>query len=134
MELTDSQKLENLNCLRAYFDGCREFEYQCISGRWYSTAEPNFPSAQPYRRKPKPALVPWDCFSDVPSDARWLRSSGEPAPNEWDALIVGVFSQGISVGRRNDNQVYSWRDLETYGAKYSTDRKTWLPCTKLKAV
>lgn len=63
---------------------------------------------------------PWSKPEDVPAGMVWIRKIGQEANH---ALLTGVGNDGISAsGNRID-----WHDL--YIFTYSSDRKTWLPCT-----
>jgi hypothetical protein len=124
MELTGEQRQENIECLRAYFNGEREFEYW-HDGAWRKTEGPNRACDRPYRRKPKPVAVPWDCKEDVPLNC-WLRWKPEHGGSK-EMLIHMVSAQGVFVAT---DSVIPWKELGYY--EYSTDRKTWLPCQKLK--
>jgi len=76
----------------------------------------------------KPATRPWNCAEDVPFPWPILR---EPdCPNILSA-IMEASSQGLvlwdSTGKKMDT--YPWERLAEIKPEYSTDGKTWHPCT-----
>jgi hypothetical protein len=72
-----------------------------------------------YRPKPQPVSRPWSKPEDVPLHC-WLRSA-PLSDQSW--LVNGVLNAGVysAGGMKN------WNELRDY--EYSTDRKTWKPCT-----
>lgn len=81
-----------------------------------------------YRPKPQPKTRGWSKPDDVPGPVCWLR------PNSGgllglQSLITAVSEGGCTVMNR-DEQFVSFERPDHWGRlEYSTDRKTWLPCT-----
>ena len=74
---------------------------------------------RPFRPKPQPVSRPWSKPEDVPLHC-WLRMYN----NNTMHLVTQLSDDGTwghVLGR------LLWRDL--HGYEYSTDRKTWKPCT-----
>ena len=120
--MTPEQQAENIECLKANWRGEHEFE-AFWGGAWHPTSNLSRCDTIPHRRKPKPALVPWDCKEDVPLNC-WLRGEYES-----EGLVTLITPTGVffGLGAHGD-----WDKLYRY-YEYSTDRKTWLPCSKLKS-
>lgn len=123
MELTDEQKRENIECLKAFWRGEREFECQLETNGPWTPCQIGIVATRALRRKPNPAAVPWDCKEDVPLNC-WLRWKPEHDCSK-EMLIHMISDDGIFVAT---DDVTGWRDLGEF--EYSTDRKTWRACTK----
>jgi len=76
---------------------------------------------QQYRPKPEPARRPWSKPEDVPTGAVWLRRITCP---QFMCMIVGLGSENLA---NSQDGTVSWENI--YLFEWSTDRKTWLPCT-----
>lgn len=118
--MTDEQKAETAEAFRAYLDGETEFEYLSREG-WRHTDTVN--AHWPHRRKPKPALVPWDCKADVPLNA-WIRNKNQEETSK-EFFIHCVSDMGVFVGT---DDVTFFSDLAEW--EHSTDRVNWHPCSK----
>lgn len=116
--MTDEQKTETAEAFRGYLDGETEFEYLSREG-WIHTDVVN--AHWPHRRKPKPALVPWDCKADVPLNA-WFQFIGESSSWYQPHTISdsGIYIHGA---------FHNWSKLFS-DAMASTDRVNWNPCSK----
>lgn len=79
-----------------------------------------------WRIKPGPVTRPWNCAEDVPSPICWI------APNDIEpvqpAMVVSVNAEGFVIVRAKVEE-FTWDDAQKYHFRYSTDRKTWHPCT-----
>ena len=75
----------------------------------------------------EPARVPWSCPEDVPGPVCWIRASlGFPR------LVTAITDKGICVScvnGRDNPDFFDWQQCSEV-FEYSTDRKTWHPCTK----
>jgi hypothetical protein len=115
----------------------KQIEYHGSGGQWF----PNDPFKNPsdvcerpkvYRIKPEPVTRPWNKVSDIPGPVCYLRSTGY---EEGWSMIIGArqdpvlnHGNGILLGGFRDEAVcVRWVELATH--EYSTDRKTWHPCT-----
>lgn len=85
-----------------------------------TTADP----ATPEPRVVPPAVVPWDCPEDVPLNC-WVRSKQFAV----HMLVVCVWPNGVAAHDSADIRTLSWKKLHE-SCEYSTDRRTWLPCSK----
>jgi hypothetical protein len=76
-----------------------------------------------YRPKPQPVARPWSKPEDVPLRCLIRTRKGEP-----ERLVTVVASDGIRIaGISCDSACFRWHELSAL--EYSTDRKTWKPCT-----
>ena len=79
------------------------------------------------RLKPNPTIHPWSKPEDVPAIC-WLRHGNYP---RHVGLIVGLSDEGLDTIGLDSTGLHpcftSWNRLD--GTEYSTDRKTWQPCT-----
>jgi len=68
---------------------------------------------------------PWNCAEDVPMPICWLRGRDSKSTA---ALITCVTAEGTYSGDKDDDDYFlKWKELSDY--IYSTDGKTWHPCT-----
>ena len=122
MKLSIYQLKQNAAAMIAFADGKPIQFIPANSDRWtdYLNAHmmPDFAN-RPFRPKPEPASRPWNTPEDVPLHC-WLRSKTIGNMH----LVTSLADEGTwghVLGR------LLWRDL--HGYEYSTDRKTWHPCT-----
>lgn len=76
-----------------------------------------------FRIKPKPVTRPWSKPEDVPAPICWVRQT----PTDRAMLITEVSDDGVMFGYGGTGASWLW--FTKYPAQYSTDRKTWHPCT-----
>lgn len=88
----------------------------------YRTAKSQRGSIRP--TVPAPA-VPWDCPEDVPLNC-WFRHK-DAATTIYQPICIE--SIGVQLTYRKDHWEMNWKTLAEY-YEHSTDRRTWLPCTK----
>lgn len=120
--MTREHAAQLLPLIQAYAEG-KTIQGEQSTGRWVDLDEPSFQPVTQYRIKPTPRTVPWDCPEDVPPVC-WLRSING---NFGHYLVTFVDYGGVFAGQA--------KDVFLFGSKfatleYSTDRKTWHPCTK----
>lgn len=107
----------DLDCFTTFIPTAWEF--------WSRVIVPAFP--QRPEPKPEPKTRPWSKPDDVPGPVCWVRTSASGGKVE--CLVVCISTTGISTLSRVE-QFIPWSDagkMETL--EYSTDRKTWQPCT-----
>ena len=122
MKLTIDQLKQNAAAMIAFADGKPIQFIAANSDRWvdylHTDMVPDLTN-RPFRPKPQPASRPWNKPEDVPLHC-WLRSktignmhlvTSLADEGTWGHVLGGLL----------------WRDL--HGYEYSTDRKTWHPCT-----
>lgn len=128
--MTPEQQAENIECLKAHWNGETDFQYEVNAGFWIACTFGNV-DTHPIRRKPKPALVPWDCKEDVPLNC-WVKH--ESNQYEVEGIIASVSNKGFTwIGSESERSFVSWDEPERIRQlRHSTDRKTWHPCSKLK--
>ena len=126
MKLTNEQIKQNGLAMIAFSEGKRIQEYNTSNkgSRWYDVSDVNFyVSGYIWRPKPQPVSRPWSKPEDVPLNC-WIRT-GKGGP---DRMVITVASDGIRIaGIYCDSAFYRWHELSI--TEYSTDRKTWKPCT-----
>jgi hypothetical protein len=121
MKLTNEQTKQNGLAMIAFSEGKKvEAAYLLTPNKWVDVECPNWHSeAAIFRPKPQPTLRPWSKPEDVPLNC-WLKAHSF---NNQDWFVNGVMESGVySAGGSK-----TWNELHQY--QYSTDRKTWKPCT-----
>ena len=122
MKLSIYQLKQNAAAMIAFADGKPIQFIAANSDRWvdylHTDMVPDLTN-RPFRPKPQPVSRPWNTPEDVPLHC-WLRSKTIGNMH----LVTSLADEGTwghVLGR------LLWRDL--HGYEYSTDRKTWHPCT-----
>lgn len=121
--LTKEQLRDNAAAILAFADGKPiQFDassYDATTPRWVDCQDIGHIHDICHRPKPQPVSRPWSTPEDVPLHC-WLRSA-PLSDQSW--LVNGVLNAGVysAGGMKN------WNELRDY--EYSTDRKTWKPCT-----
>jgi hypothetical protein len=119
--LTKDQLRDNAAAMLAFADG-KPIEYDSSSGEtpsWCGTTDITYIQTIWHRPKPQPVSRPWSKPEDVPLNC-WLNA---PSVNNQAWLVNGVIESGVySAGG-----LKTWSELHQF--RYSTDRKTWKPCT-----
>ena len=96
------------------------------SDRWvdylHTDMMPDFAN-RPFRPKPQPVSRPWSKPDDVPGPVCWIRWIDE---RNNERMIVHVDGSGIFSGSQMKCVMFGGEFLKW---EYSTDRKTWHPCT-----
>jgi len=106
----------------------REDQYLCW-GTWESDPCRGGATTQDNKRRTRrplptePKMVPWDAPEDVPGPVCWIRRKSNPSTIR---LIVGISLCDICDSQEGEE---TWASLAAR-CEHSTDRKTWLPCTK----
>lgn len=122
MKLSIYQLKQNAAAMLAFADGMPIQFIAANSDKWvdylHTDMMPDFAN-RPFRAKPQTVSRPWSTPEDVPLHC-WLRSA-PLSDQSW--LVNGVLNAGVysAGGMKN------WNELRDY--EYSTDRKTWKPCT-----
>lgn len=118
--MTTEQLKQNAAAMIAFADG-KPIQYQACD-KWHDCSGIGQIDSTPHRPKPEPVSRPWDSPEDVPGSVCWMRlhSDGCVASEQ---LITFIGRDGVVFG--GDRMI--WSKLASY--LYSTDRKTWLPCT-----
>ena len=126
MKLTIDQLKQNAAAMIAFADGKPIQFIPANSDRWtdylHTDMMPDFAN-RPFRPKPQPVSRPWSKPEDVPLHC-WIRlKAGEP-----EMMVIMVANNGIRIaGITCESAFFEWRELSLL--EYSTDRKTWHPCT-----
>ena len=122
--LTKEQLRDNAAAILAFADGKPiQYDSSDIGSTipiWDDTKDITEIHIIPHRPKPQPVSRPWSKPEDVPGPVCWLRFSS----SDRFYLVTQIFTEGmwfISLGR------LAWDELDVY--QYSTDCKTWKPCT-----
>jgi hypothetical protein len=121
MKLKNEQIKQTGLAMIAFSEGKKvEAAYVQSPNSWHDVDFPNWQSqAAIFRPKPQPVSRPWSKPEDVPLNC-WLRICG----TELFYLVTYLSPDwigGNTLGR------IAWDNL--HGYEYSTDRKTWKPCT-----
>ena len=126
MNMTPEERIEsNYAALQAHKAG-RPVQFWSVNEFWDDiTGEPTWFNNMTYRPKPKPVQHPWSKPEDVPGPVCWIRRDGGI---KGLFLTTGIFKDGLAVNLKGDGFFYSWQGLATQW-EYSTDLKTWHPCT-----
>jgi hypothetical protein len=126
--LTKEQLRDNAAAMLAFADGKPiQFDassYGATTPLWYDSTDIRHIHDIWHRPKPQPVSRPWGKPEDVPLVC-WIHAGkGEP-----ERLVTMVASDGIRIaGMSCDSAFFRWHELAD-GCEYSTDRKTWKPCT-----
>lgn len=82
-----------------------------------------------YRPAPNPVTRLWSKPEDVPGPICWIRDQGQDG---FGALVIGIDPSGVeALFYEQKPTLVKWRCLRL--REYSTDRKTWHPCTITEA-
>jgi len=127
-ELTQQQK-DNLAALEAAYRG-EPWQWQDTHGEWIPARSSNIHDTllRGFDCRPKPPIVtrPWSKPDDVPGPVCWI--TNEYAKNNGVSyMVVGIVSGGVYIAISR-NTIIPWHELAALW-QYSTDRKTWHPCT-----
>jgi hypothetical protein len=121
--MTPQKAQELLPIITAFAEGKQiEIKFNRPGSEWVPDDSPSWQPDFDYRIKPEPKTRPWSKPEDVPGPVCWISGDGIIG-----LLIVSFHSDGggLAAGRNE----YTWEDIEARKLKYSTDRKTWSPCT-----
>jgi hypothetical protein len=121
--MTPQRAQELLPIIKAFAEGkAVEQRSEINRDEWIPANGYHIDSRLCYRIKPEPKTRPWSKPEDVPGPVCWISGDGIIG-----LLIVSFHSDGggLAAGRNE----YTWEDIEARKLKYSTDRKTWSPCT-----
>lgn len=143
MNLTPEQKKHILSIFTAHLSG-EKCEVNSFKDEWTEQDPIQCSihlSEHPdrWRVAPKPVTRPWNKPEDVPGPVCWLRSTyHDGTPDYRMSLIVG-FAGDVSYITATcgcDPVLHSqnFSDTRWENMQYSTDRKTWLPCTVTEEV
>lgn len=80
-----------------------------------------------FRPKAEPKTRPWSKPDDVPGSVCWIKPAG--SVRAYMAMVVGFYFSGIRVVTSEIDEI-EYTEIHKY--EYSTDRKTWLPCTTIE--
>lgn len=127
MKLTPEQLRQNAEALRAFADGKPiQCQFGCDGGgfdnEWHKTENLNRFLEVPHRPEPEPVTREWNSDADVPAGICFVLADNCKCPQ----LVTLSTSHGVWC---SGGAFYYYRDLR----KFSTDRKTWLPCTVTEA-
>ena len=126
MKLTIDQLKQNAAAMIAFADGMPIQFIAANSDRWtdylHTHMMPDFAN-RPFRPKPQPVSRPWSKPEDVPGPVCWIRWIDE---RNNERMIVHVDGSGIFSGSQMKCVMFGGEFLKW---EYSTDRKTWKPCT-----
>ena len=126
MKLTIDQLKQNAAAMIAFADGMPIQFIAANSDRWvdylHTDMMPDFAN-RPFRPKPQPVSRPWIKPEDVPGPVCWIRWIDE---RNNERMIVHVDGSGIFSGSQMKCVMFGGEFLKW---EYSTDRKTWHPCT-----
>ena len=129
MELTNEQTKQTGLAMIAFSEGKKvEAAYVQSPNSWHDVDYPNWHSkAAIFRPKPQPVSRPWSNPEDVPGPVCWIRRIDE---RNKERMIVYVDSSGVdSLGVGVSQMKCVMFGGEFLKWEYSTDRKTWKPCT-----
>lgn len=122
MNMTPEERIEsNYAALQAHKAGK---PVECIylknsSNQWEITPYPKWERDFAYRLKPEPVQRPWASPDDVPGPVCWIRLRNDSC--HW--MITRVAQDVIHFAGSD----YAYALICCH--EYSTDRKTWHPCT-----
>ena len=120
---TSQQLKDYRDAIDAHLAG-KPVEWSDKGEKWFTAHDPTW-QQHLYRPKPEPKTRPWQSPEDVPGPICWLRFGCDDP----EFLIVAIDEVGMSILCYEPNgQDVAWSEIEL-GAEYSTDRKTWHPCT-----
>ena len=128
MKLTIDQLKQNAAAMIAFADGKPIQFIPANSDRWtdylHTDMMPDFAN-RPFRPKPQPVSRPWSKPEDVPLHC-WIRRHN----CHWSRLVIMVNEKRISCIDGDCTAIKSldFSELAEHH-EYSTDRKTWHPCT-----
>lgn len=132
--MTKEQALQNADAIRAHEAGKPVQFCFCLGeeGDWKDCGPTplwEFNSTI-YRPKPEPKARPWSKPDDVPGPVCWIRHHSSGKEDQW--MVIGMCADGVKIaGAYGDwlekPSTESWSRLREF--YYSTDRKTWHPCT-----
>ena len=126
MKLNIDQLKQNAAAMIAFADGMPIQFIAANSDKWvdylHTDMMPDFAN-RPFRPKPQPVSRPWSKPDDVPGPVCWIRWIDE---RNNERMIVHVDGSGIFSGSQMKCVMFGGEFLKW---EYSTDRKTWHPCT-----
>jgi hypothetical protein len=122
--LTKEQLRDNAAAMLAFAEGKPiQFVasgYRATTPIWADTEELTHIHDIWHRPKPQPVSRPWSKPEDVPGPVCWIKSN-----SAFGAMVTGLHPDGLNC----DGTRFRFRELSLAKAEYSTDRKTWKPCT-----
>ena len=125
--LTKEQLRDNAAAILAFADGKPiQFEasaYGASTQLWYDTTDLRHMHDIWHRPKPQPVSRPWSKPEDVPGPVCWIRGIDD---RNNERMIVHVDGSGIFSDSQMKCVMFGGEFLKW---EYSTDRKTWKPCT-----
>ena len=128
MKLNIDQLTQNAAAMIAFADGKPIQFIAANSDRWvdylHTDMVPDLTN-RPFRPKPQPVSRPWSKPEDVPLHC-WIRRHN----CHWSRLVIMVNEKRISCIDGDCTAIKSldFSELAEHH-EYSTDRKTWHPCT-----
>lgn len=130
--MTDEQLKQTFDALRAHLKG-EPVEQSLRGGEWEPLCG-NFticgsdPLLWRYRPKHEQKTRPWSKPKDVPGPICWIREARFPTAQ---SMILGIGDRGVDYmcSTTGDIETDTWGEIEQSNCEYSTDRKTWHPCT-----
>ena len=125
--LTNEQLRDNAAAILAFADGKPiQFDassYGATFPIWADTSNIQHIHEMWHRPKPQPVSRPWSKPEDVPGPVCWIRGIDD---RNNERMIVHVDNAGIFSGGEMKCVMFGGEFLKW---EYSTDRKTWHPCT-----
>lgn len=126
--MNNDQLRQNGEAQIAFANG-KPIQVRLDTNTWLDSDAPiwNFAINQ-YRPKPELKVRPWNCPSDVPLNC-WVRHKTEHEQVTSTCFVASVSSAGFSYVADRVCAI-RWSETDKLGLlEYSTDRKTWAPCT-----
>jgi hypothetical protein len=121
--LTKEQLRDNAAAMLAFADGKPIQFIASLNDTWqdylHTDMMPDLTNL-PFRPKPQPVSRPWSKPEDVPGPVCWIKAS-----SALGGMVTGLHNDGVTC----DGTRFRFGELGIAKAEYSTDRKTWKPCT-----
>ena len=132
MKLTPEQLKQNAAAMIAFADG-KPIERLGNDGNYYTAERGDYPDSERllssmargnvFRPAPEPKTRPWQKPEDVPGPVCWIRFNNSKLGEQ---MIIGFRHTGfICIDESWESCVFLFSEAK----EYSTDRKTWHPCT-----
>jgi len=136
MKLTPEQLKQNAEAMIAFADGKPIQRFHNDQWSDYNVAPGgNIPYSfveRPMRPKPEPKTRPWSKPDDVPGSVIWVRQNrsnpGNAEMMNLQGFLIALSTKGLTFFT-DCEQFLTWERLPKVGLEYSTDRRTWKPCT-----
>lgn len=130
--LLKEERIEKGDELRCQYSSWRPFNH-AIGEITRAGATEFHRTRRPLPTEPKaPTMASWDSPEDVPGPVCWI---GEPPITSGEettgSMVLAIDAEGFNIiNSLNELSHYTWADIASQKMVYSTDRKTWKPCTK----